>query len=168
MLDAYFTHRAARMPHLEDVAIDALDPFLRALLFTDGTVTRALEAHVLERVNVECVEQLMARVPEQTATFLEIDEGALALRRRVAITAADIPMVWAESFIVPERMPAGFAEMLDSAHRGMGSFFSERGSRACASFSRAELGHHHSGLRGDRAVDSPASIGSSRKTDLRC
>jgi chorismate-pyruvate lyase len=122
MVDAYFTHRAARMPHLEDVAIDVLDPFLRALLFTDGTVTRALEAHVLQRANVECVEQFMVRAPRQTATFLEMDEGALALRRRVAITAADIPMVWAESFIVPERMPAGFAEMLDSAHRGIGEF----------------------------------------------
>src|ERR1700722_19287731 len=42
---------------LREAQITQLDSFLRGLLFTDGTVSRALEAHTLCAVAVEPVEQ---------------------------------------------------------------------------------------------------------------
>ncbi len=51
----------AKSPDLADLDIVGLDPFLRGLLFTDGTVSRALEAHTLSRVSVAPVEQVVMR-----------------------------------------------------------------------------------------------------------
>src|ERR1700677_3117525 len=42
---------------LTAVEIPQLDPFLRSVLFTDGTVSRTLEAQALAHVAVDAVEQ---------------------------------------------------------------------------------------------------------------
>ena len=46
--------------------IPQLDSFLRGLLFTDGTVSRALKAHTLCRVAVEPVEQEPGPTPRES------------------------------------------------------------------------------------------------------
>jgi chorismate-pyruvate lyase len=105
-------------PHLEVVA---LDPLLRGLLFTDGTVTRALEAQTLSRVSVDLVEQSRVPLPVQAARHLDVSVGAECLCRRVMMrTFGSTPAVWAESHILLERLPAGFLGFLDSASHGIG------------------------------------------------
>lgn len=107
---------------LQDVEVMALDPALRSLLFTDGTVTRALEVQTLSRVAVDVVHQSPAPAPARAAHCLEVKEATICLRRRVVmrIAARTTPTVWAESYIVPERLPADFVGTLDSTPHGIG------------------------------------------------
>jgi chorismate-pyruvate lyase len=113
----------ANTVELSHVEVTALDPLLRGLLFTDGTVTRALEVQTLRRVAVEVVEQSPMTLPEHAAPYLDVETGASAmcLRRRVTMrTAGSAPAVWAESHILPERLPSGFLGSLDRASHGIG------------------------------------------------
>jgi chorismate-pyruvate lyase len=117
----HFTMQHAGAEDLSHLEVVALDPLLRGLLFTDGTVTRALEAQTLCRVSVDLVEQSQALLPAQSARCLDVSEGTGCLRRRVAMrTTGSTPVVWAESHILPERLPAGFLGLLDSAPNGIG------------------------------------------------
>ncbi len=109
---------AAGPPNLE---LAALDPLLRTLLFTDGTVTRVLEAHTLCDVAVELVEQTRMRLSAQAAGHLNVGDATECLRRRVTMGAGkSVPLVWAESHILPSRLPAGFLGLLESAPNGIG------------------------------------------------
>jgi chorismate-pyruvate lyase len=108
----------AEPPNLE---LAALDPLLRTLLFTDGTVTRVMEAQTLCNVAVELVEQARTRLPAQAAGHLDVSDGTECLRRRVTMgTDKSIPAVWAESHILPNRLPSGFLGLLESAPNGIG------------------------------------------------
>ena len=100
--------------------IGALDPFLRGLLFTDGTVTRALEVHTLSRVDLEVVDQAAAVGPDEVTQHLQLAAGAECLRRRVIMSLAGAPVVWAESYIVTDRLPEGFMGLLSESAHGIG------------------------------------------------
>jgi chorismate-pyruvate lyase len=121
LVDAHFVLQHAKPAQLADVDIVGLDPFLRGLLFTDGTVSRALEAHTLSRVTVAPVEQVSARVAEPSAGYLDVEAGRECLRRRVTMRIADRHLaVWAESYIVPERLPSQFEATLGQTPQGIG------------------------------------------------
>ncbi|MGD0454741.1 MAG: chorismate pyruvate-lyase family protein [Solirubrobacteraceae bacterium] len=121
LADLHFTLQHERSPDLEDVEIVALDPFLRGLLFTDGTVTRALEAQTLSRVTVEPVDQRTVPVPEPAARYLGLEEGAECIRRRVTMNIANEHLaVWAETYLVSERLPADFVGLLGASSQGIG------------------------------------------------
>ena len=101
--------------------MSVLDPFLRGLLFTDGTVSRALEAHTLAPVTVAPVEQVTVRVRQPAAGYLAVGERRQCLRRRVTMHIADRHLaVWAESYIVPERLPSQFEATLGETAQGIG------------------------------------------------
>ncbi|HTA34882.1 MAG TPA: chorismate pyruvate-lyase family protein [Solirubrobacteraceae bacterium] len=121
LVDAHFVLQHAKSPYLADVDIVGLDPFLRGLLFTDGTVSRALEAHTLSRVTVAPVEQVTTRVRQPAAGYLAVGEGRRCLRRRVTMHIADRHLaVWAESYILPERLPSQFEATLGETPQGIG------------------------------------------------
>jgi chorismate-pyruvate lyase len=122
LVSRHFVLQGERPGHLEAAAIGALDPFLRSLLFTDGTVTRALAAQTLAPVSVARLGQEEVAVPAEVARQLELDPAAPAIRRRVriGIGAGAEPVLWAESHIVPERLPPGFVGLLDGAPDGIG------------------------------------------------
>lgn len=107
---------------LAEVDIVDLDPLLRGLLFTDGTVTRALEAQTLLPVSVEAVEQgRVAVAPPPILRHLEAQESDECLRRRVVMRIPDTPLcVWAESYVLPHRLPADFLETLGRSSHGIG------------------------------------------------
>jgi chorismate-pyruvate lyase len=109
-------------PELLGVDVTSLDHSLRYLLFTDGTVTRALEAQTLQPVAVDVVEQSHTHLTAQAAHYLEMGDAAECLRRRVTMTTAPAgtPAVWAESHIIPARLPASFLGLLDSTPHGIG------------------------------------------------
>jgi chorismate lyase len=121
LVSAHFVLQHAKSPQLADVEILDLDPFLRGLLFTDGTVSRALEAHTLARVTVAPVEQVSAHVEQPSAGYLDVEDGRECLRRRVTMHIADRHLaVWAESYIVPDRLPPQFEATLGKTPQGIG------------------------------------------------
>jgi chorismate-pyruvate lyase len=117
----HFTAQHEAATDLDRVEIVDLDPFLRGLLFTDGTVSRALEAHALAPVAVQAVEQVDTSLPPRIATHLEVEPDEHCMRRRVVMSFADSgPSVWAESYIIPRRLPADFLAVLDGSAQGIG------------------------------------------------
>jgi chorismate-pyruvate lyase len=106
---------------LASVQITQLDAFLRALLFTDGTVSRTLEAHTLSHVSVEALEQEPCPLPAPIAGHLDVTPAEGCLRRRVIMRIARArPSVWAESYVVPRRLPREFLVRLSGDPRGIG------------------------------------------------
>jgi len=121
LADVHFILQREKSPDLDDVEVAALDPFLRGLLFTDGTVTRALEAQTLSRVTVEPVDQVTVPVPEPAARYLGVAENTECIRRRITMNIADTHLaVWAESYLVLERLPPDFVGLLGVAPQGIG------------------------------------------------
>ena len=121
MTRRHFVLQDDRPDRLGEIDLAHLDPALRCLLFTDGTVTRTLEVQALSRVSVEVVMQDETRAAEQVASYLDVPEGTETVRRRVVIGAGpEKPVMWAESHIVPSRLPAGFLDVLGSAADGIG------------------------------------------------
>jgi chorismate-pyruvate lyase len=117
----HFVLQDTRPPHLHQLNLAELDPTLRCLLFTDGTVTRTLEVQALSRVSVEVLSQTTTSALEPHAQCLEVPHGMEALRRRVAIGAGrGAPVMWAESHIIPSRLPKGFIDVLGNASDGIG------------------------------------------------
>jgi len=122
-VDRHFLAQDQRPAGVREVEIDLLDPFLRNLLFTDGTVTRALEVQTLAPVLVTRLSQTeVSPVPAEVAGYLETDEDEVAIRRRVGIAAGGdaAAAILAESHILPDRLPPGFLGLLDGAPDGIG------------------------------------------------
>lgn len=122
LVDRHFVMQEERPPGIGAVEIEVLDPFLRNLLFTDGTVTRALGVHVLAPVSVDRVGQSQAALSPLDAETLEASLAEEAIRRRVQIGIGEpaVPVLWAESFMLPERLPPGFLGLLEGAPDGIG------------------------------------------------
>ncbi len=118
----HFTRHRARPDHLGEIAPGQLDSFLRCLLFTDGTVTRTLEVETLSGVAVNVIGQGPAALGEEAAEHLEASTADEAVRRRVTIGPASgaAPAIWAESHILPERLPGEFLAVLDGSRDGIG------------------------------------------------
>lgn len=113
---------ADRFAGLVPVGADRLDPLLRCVLFTDGTVTRALEAQMLTGVRVEVLAQERVRTPAVAAAALACPPSAVAIRRRVAMTAArnGATVARAESYVLPGRLPRDFPATLEASPKGIG------------------------------------------------
>jgi chorismate-pyruvate lyase len=122
LVNRHFAMQADRPAGVEAVEIARLDPFLRSLLFTDGTVTRALGVHTLAPILVDVVSQARVPLPADLAGYLESSGEEESLRRRVGIGAGSpaAPVLWAESYILPRRLPPAFLGLLDRAPDGIG------------------------------------------------
>jgi chorismate-pyruvate lyase len=122
LTDRHFVLQDERPDHLVDVDLVAMDPYLRGLLFTDGTVTRTLEVQALSPISVKVTEQEESPAKDEVAKRLEVPAGTAAIQRRVTIGlgAPAAPVIWAESHIVPDRLPAGFLAVLDDSPDGIG------------------------------------------------
>jgi chorismate-pyruvate lyase len=116
----HFVMQGRRPRDVREAAPGALDPTLRCLLFSDGLITRAVEALAVRRVTVRLVDQRPSATPAEAACFLPIAPGEISLRRRVIMSfdepAAPIgPFTYAESHLVPRLLPAVFLRALPSA-----------------------------------------------------
>lgn len=118
----HFALQGDRPEGLADVSLSVLEPTLRSLLLTDGTVATALEALTLERVTVKVVAQSDGSLPGVAAGPLETQAEARSVQRRVEIGTAKnpAPLIWAESHILPQRLPHDFLDVLDEAPEGIG------------------------------------------------
>jgi chorismate-pyruvate lyase len=118
----HFVAQAERPDHLADVDLVAADPYLRGLLFTNGTVTRALEVQELSPVSVTVVGQQRSPANGEIAAYLNVPEGTDAIRRRVLIgpDSSPEPTIWAESHIVLSRLPDDYLRVLEGSPEGIG------------------------------------------------
>lgn len=118
----HFTAQHEAVEDLRNVQITQLAPFLRGLLFTDGTVSRALEAQMLARVAVETVAQDPGFAPARIARHLMVTPTDECIRRRIVmrVGATAEVSVWAESYIVPSRLPPEFLTQLGGNSQGIG------------------------------------------------
>lgn len=129
----HFALQSERPQRLTDVALGTLEPTLRSLLLTDGTVARALEALALERVTVKVVSQKDGSLPRAAAGPLETHSGENSVHRRVEIGTVKnpAPLIWAESHILPQRLPEDFLDVLDNAPEGIGESFQQVRLESC-------------------------------------
>jgi chorismate-pyruvate lyase len=117
----HFTAQDALPDDVEAVELPRLNSFLRGLLLLDGTVSRALEAETLHPVEVEPVGQEECEPPAAVAAPLGLSAGERCLRRRVVMRIANpAPSVWAESYVVPDRLPEAFLKALTGNSQGIG------------------------------------------------
>ena len=68
----------------EALPIQALPPFLRALLVTDGTVTKILEAYFWEPVEVQTLQQEFV-CAERPIDWIRVEPGSRVLIRRARL-----------------------------------------------------------------------------------
>jgi chorismate-pyruvate lyase len=129
----HFALQSERPERLTDVALGAVEPTLRSLLLTDGTVARALEALALERVTVKVVAQASGPLPGAAAETLgaHTDESSVHRRVEIGIASNPAPLIWAESHILPQRLPEDFLNVLDNAPEGIGESFQQVRLESC-------------------------------------
>lgn len=112
----------------ENLDIEAMPPFLRTLLVTDGTVTKSLEAYFWEPVVVENLGQRTIELPEEI-TWLGMKRGDVALQREVLLKGARTGnvYVYAKSLLKLDLLPQQIREDLLAGKIGIGEILRERG-----------------------------------------
>ncbi|NKN32940.1 chorismate--pyruvate lyase family protein [Marichromatium bheemlicum] len=110
------------------IALAELPPFLRALLVTDGTVTKILEAFFWEPVTVDTVEQ---RFEHATAAvdWIAVGAGERCLVRDARLRGNDSGRSFAEAFslIRTDLIPADFRQRLIDREIGIGVLIRDSG-----------------------------------------
>jgi chorismate-pyruvate lyase len=127
LVERHFVAQEERPAEIAAPGLEVLDPFLRTLLFTEGTVVPLLAARMLAPVSVERIEQTSVEMSADVAEYLEAPARAESIRRRVSVGVAAAPALWAESFLLPERLPPGFFGLLDAAPDGIGQSLQQIG-----------------------------------------
>ena len=127
-----FVAQFARPSDLEEINLSQLTPFQRALLVTDGTVTRFIEAHTLSPVEVVLLHQETQILPTNHV-WLEVAKGTEIVTRRVMLQTGprggQQPTVhaYATSFIVLKRIPQVIRDGLTLKGRGLGQLLQYSG-----------------------------------------
>ena len=124
-MKALFTAQEDSPPTLRKINLAHLTPFQRGLLVTDGTVTRFIEAYTFTPVEVVLLQQEKQTLDTEH-TWLQLPAGEDVISRKVVlqIHSRDEPSptihAYADSLIVPQRLPHPFLERLESDKQGIG------------------------------------------------
>ena len=123
-----FVARSRRPVELGDVDFAELSPLLRALLVTDGTVTKLIEAWALEPVTVRRLGQY-GKSLESANDLLGLEAGEEILVRSVMLIGEGSQRlyVFAESLIVPGNLPLPMRESLYNETGGLGKILFDSG-----------------------------------------
>jgi len=110
------------------VPIGSLPPFLRALLVTDGTVTKLLEAYFWEPVAVDTLEQRFAAA-EAPVPWVEVQAGDPCLIRDARLRGRHSGRAYAEAFslIRTELIPDDLGRRLIAREIGIGALIRDSG-----------------------------------------
>lgn len=125
-LNALFVAQAARPPTLDDIDPSQLTPLQRALLVTDGTVTRLIEAYTFSPVEVVPLREA-ERVLDIEHAWLELPIGDSVVTREVVLqtptTDTQAPKIhaYAISQVVYQRLPSSVIEGLKLSAGGLGA-----------------------------------------------
>ncbi len=112
----------------QGMPLAALPPFLRALLVTDGTVTKILEAYFWEPVEVRTLEQDFWTT-EQPVDWLQVRAGERVLIRLALLAGTDSGRTYAEAFSVirADLIPPAFRQRLIDREIGIGVLIRDSG-----------------------------------------
>jgi chorismate-pyruvate lyase len=126
--DGFLRHASLPVQGGADVPISSLPPFLRALLVTDGTVTKILEAYFWEPVEVRTLEQSFRRA-EQRVEWIQVDVGDRVLIRRAQLAGRDSGRTYVNAFSVirTQLIPAAFRQRLIDREIGIGVLIRDSG-----------------------------------------
>jgi chorismate-pyruvate lyase len=119
----HFRAQHRRPVALLDIDVDELLPYQRALLVCDGTITTLLEALTLEPVTVDLQEESVVPASNEHSSLFAISPATAVSRRRVIIRGKESAQVhaYAESILLPDRLPDEFLSFLREDPRGLGS-----------------------------------------------
>ena len=97
--------QSAKPPHLRDINLRTLDPYQRALLTTDGTVTKFIEAYTMEPIVIDGLEEEV-RFLDEPHPWLEAPAKTRVVARQVFLEGkySRICRAYAVSLTVPERL----------------------------------------------------------------
>lgn len=111
-----------------EVPIEDLPPFLRALLVTDGTVTKLLEAYFWELVEVQTVRQGFV-MAERAIEWLDLGAGDEVLTRQARLRGAETEVEYATAFsvICASYIPLAFRRRLIDREIGIGALIRDSG-----------------------------------------
>jgi len=111
-----------------ELLIQTLPPFLRALLVTDGTVTKILEAYFWEPVEVQTLQQESVTA-ERPIPWVQVDPGDRVLIRRARLSGVDSGRVYASAFSVirTQLIPETFRQRLIDREIGIGVLIRDSG-----------------------------------------
>jgi len=111
-----------------EMPIQALPAFLRALLVTDGTVTKILEAYFWEPVEVQTLQQEFVTA-ERPVPWIEVDAEDEVLIRRARLIGVDSGRVYASAFSVirTQLIPKTFRQRLIDREIGIGVLIRDSG-----------------------------------------
>ena len=127
-----FIAQAAKPATSREINIAQLTPFQRALIVTDGTVTRLIEAYTLAPVEVVLLHQAKQTLSTEHI-WLELPSGAPVISREVLLHTSsisdDTPKIqaYATSLIVSQHLPKGILDELESDPAGLGGILQESG-----------------------------------------
>lgn len=127
-----FVAQCEKPDGLEEINLSRLTPFQRALLVTDGTVTRFLEAYTLSPVKIVLFDQEMQTLPANHE-WLKAKKGTEVIRRQVSLQTlnctAHPPTIhtYATSLIVLNRTPTIIREGLELKSDGLGTLLQRSG-----------------------------------------
>ena len=107
--------------HLKDINFRTLTPFQRALLTIDGTVTKFIEAYVMEPVMVKLLEQ-DTRELQVMHPWLDVDAGTSVITRQVVLEGkySKTLHAYAVSLLVHDQLPEKVREDLKVHPQGIG------------------------------------------------
>ncbi len=111
-----------------DVPIRELPPFLRALLVTDGTVTKILEAYFWEPVEIVTLRQEFVHA-ERPIAWTQIAPGDRVLIRHVHLSGMESERIYAtaSSVIRTQLIPEAFRQRLIDRRIGIGMLIRDSG-----------------------------------------
>ncbi len=124
-MKALFVAQEDKPTTLKEINLARLTPFQRGLLVTDGTVTRFVEAYTLAPVEVALLQQAKQTLPTEH-TWLQLPAGAEVISRQVVLQthsqeeSSPIIHTYADSLIVPQRLPTSILNGLKSDKQGLG------------------------------------------------
>lgn len=112
----------------DGLPIQSLPPFLRALLVTDGTVTKILEAYFWEPVEVQTLEQEFIDA-ERPIGWIRVGTGDRVLIRQARLCGMDSGIVYATalSVIRTQLIPTTFRQRLIDREIGIGVLIRDSG-----------------------------------------
>ena len=118
---------AAAMPEeLSKLNFRALTPFQRALMVSDGTITKFIEAYTLDPVEIIRLSQERYSLKDNHP-WLEAEKNTDVMLREVAISGiySNNLYVYGVSHIVPERLPQDIREQLEVQGEGIGRILND-------------------------------------------
>ena len=131
-MKALFTAQENSPTTLRKINLARLTPFQRGLLVTDGTVTRLIEAYTFLTVEVVLLQQTK-QILDTEHTWLKLPAGEEIISRQVILQThsqeASSPTIhtYADSLIVPQRLPQSLLNELESDKQGLGGLLRHSG-----------------------------------------